>query len=170
MDHQEYVKPHHGGYVRYTALAFCFDAKKQERGRAWPRRQSGEIRIVSKLNDSPVQNILRSELRVQLTVLETTFMLQKSCLHCSHCTAICFSNTFMFVPTETRLERCNTYRKTYGRSLQILNSECLYQKVFHFMHILCKPYHQYRPQTVGAAVDHRRCKNISVSSNVRFAN
>jgi hypothetical protein len=37
-----------------TALAFCLDTMKQERGGAWPPQQSDESRIVSKQNVSPV--------------------------------------------------------------------------------------------------------------------
>jgi hypothetical protein len=40
--------------IRNRGLAFCLDTKKRERGHAWPHRQSGESRIVTKQNASPV--------------------------------------------------------------------------------------------------------------------
>jgi hypothetical protein len=73
MDHQEYVKPHHGGYVRYTALAFCFDAKKRERGRTCPHRQSGERRTVSKQNASPVFHTKQKYLQVLKYIVCNTY-------------------------------------------------------------------------------------------------
>jgi hypothetical protein len=45
----------------------CFNTKKREGGRAWPHRQSGESRIVSKKNASPVLRLARFEV---LTAVE----------------------------------------------------------------------------------------------------
>jgi hypothetical protein len=43
-------------------LVFCSDTKKRDRGRAWPDRQTGGTRNVSKQNASSVFHI---ELRVR---------------------------------------------------------------------------------------------------------
>jgi hypothetical protein len=44
--------------IHFTVLTCCLNTKKRERRRAWPRRQSGASRIVSKQNASSVEYVV----------------------------------------------------------------------------------------------------------------